>query len=55
MTILSLQTASLISKNDGFTMEILTFLKNHSFVVEDRFGSFLDFFGFFLGGHGGIF
>ena len=44
VTILSLQTASPIFKNDGFTMEILTFLKNHSFVLEDRFGSFLALF-----------
>ena len=44
MSILSLQTASPNLKNDGFTMEILTFLKNHSFVVDDWFGSFLALF-----------
>ena len=44
MLILSLQTASLPFKNDGFIMEILTFLKNQSFVFEDWFGSFLESF-----------
>ena len=42
--ILSLQTGSPNLKNDGFTMEILTFLKNHSFVVKDWSGSFLALF-----------
>ena len=41
VTILSLQTASPIFTNDGFIMEILTFLENQSFVLADRFGSFL--------------
>ena len=44
MSILSLQTASPNLKNDGFTMEILTFLKNQGFVLEDWFGSFLALF-----------
>ena len=44
MSILSLQTASPTFKNDGFTMEILTFLKNQSFVLEDWFGCFLALF-----------
>ena len=44
VTILSLQTASPNLKNDGFSMEILTFLKNHNFVVEDWSGSFLALF-----------
>ena len=44
MSILSLQTAFPTFKNDGFTMEILTFLKNQSFVLEDWFGCFLALF-----------
>ena len=44
MSILSLQTASPSFKNNGFTIEILTFLKNHSFVLEDWFGSLLGLF-----------
>ena len=44
MSILSLQTASPTFKNDGFTMEILTFLKNQSFVLENWFGYFLALF-----------
>ena len=44
MSILSLQTASPSFKNNGFTIELLTFLKNHSFVLEDWFGSFLGLF-----------
>ena len=44
VSILSLQTASPNLKNDGFTMEILTFLKNQGFVLEDWFGSFLALF-----------
>ena len=44
MSILSSQTASPTLKNDGFLPGILTFLKNHSFVLEDRFGSFLALF-----------
>ena len=44
MSILSLQTASPNLKNDGFTMEILTFLKNQSFVLENWFGYFLALF-----------
>ena len=44
MSILSLQTASPNLKNDGFTMEILTFLKNQSFVLENWFGCFLALF-----------
>ena len=44
MSILSLQTAFSTFKNDGFTIEILTFLKNQSFVLEDRFGSVLALF-----------
>ena len=52
--ILSLQTDSLTFKHDGFTMEILTFLENHSFVLADWFGSFLVFFLFTLGGLGDI-
>ena len=44
MSILSLQTASPTFKNDGFTMEILTCLKNQSFVLENWFGCFLALF-----------
>ena len=44
MSILSLQTAFPTFKNDGFIMEILTFLKHPSFVLEDRFGSVLALF-----------
>ena len=44
VSILSLQTASPNLKNSCFPMEILTFLKNHSFVLEDWFGSFLALF-----------
>ena len=44
VSILSLQTAFLTFKNDGFTMEILTFLKNQSFVLENWFGCFLALF-----------
>ena len=44
VSILSLQTASPNFKNNGFIKEILTFLKNHSFVLEDWFGSFLGLF-----------
>ena len=44
MSMLSLQTAFPTFKNDGFMMEILTFLKNPSFVLEDRFGSVLALF-----------
>ena len=44
MTILSLQTASPNLKNNGFSQEILTFLKNQGFVLEDWFGSFLALF-----------
>ena len=44
MLILNLQTASPTFKNDGFTMEILTFLKNQSFVLENWFGCFLALF-----------
>ena len=44
MSILSLQTASPSFKNNGFTIEILTFLKNHSFLLEDWFGSLLGLF-----------
>ena len=45
MSILRLQTASPNLKNDGFPKEILTFLKNQVFVLEDWFGMF----GMFLG------
>ena len=41
MSILSLQTASPTFKNDGFTMEILTFLKNQRFRPKDGFESVL--------------
>ena len=41
MSILRLQTASPNLKNDGFSKEILTFLKNQGFVLEDWFGRFL--------------
>ena len=44
MSILSLQTAFPTFKNDGFIMEILTFLKHPSFDLEDRFGSVLALF-----------
>ena len=44
MSILYLQTAFPTFTNDGFIMEILTFLKNQSFVLEDRFGSVLALF-----------
>ena len=44
MSILRLQTASPNLKNNGFSMEILTFLKNQGFVLEDWFGSFLALF-----------
>ena len=44
MSILRLQTASPNLKNDGFPKEILTFLKNQVFVLEDWFGSFLTLF-----------
>ena len=44
MSILSLQTAFPTFKNDGFILEILTFVKNPSFVLEDRFGSVLALF-----------
>ena len=44
MSILSLQTASPTFKNNGFTMEILTFLKNQGFVLENWFGCFLALF-----------
>ena len=43
MSILSLQTASPDLKNNGFIMEILTFLKNRGFVLEDWFGKMLSF------------
>ena len=38
VSVLSLQTAFPTFKNNGFTMEILTFLKTHSFVLENCFG-----------------
>ena len=44
MSILSLQTVSRKLKNKGFPKEILIFLKNQGFVLEDWFGSFLAFF-----------
>ena len=44
MSILSLQTAFPTFKNDGFILEILTFLKHPSFDLEDRFGSVLALF-----------
>ena len=44
MSILSLQTASPNLKNDGFTSEFLTFLKNQGFVLENWFGCFLAIF-----------
>ena len=44
MSILRLQTASPNLRNDGFSEEILTFLKNQVFVLEDWFGSFLALF-----------
>ena len=44
MSILSLQTAFPTFKNNSFIIEILSFLKNQSFVLEDRFGSVLALF-----------
>ena len=56
MTILSLQTASPDLKNSCFTMEILTFLNNRGFVLEDWFGKILslnlEFFGVIFGSLG---
>ena len=44
VSILRLQTASPNLKNDGFSKEILTFLKNQGFVLENWFGCFLALF-----------
>ena len=55
MSILSLQTASPNLKNDCFIVEILTFLKNQGFVLEDWFGSFLELFLAHLGWYWGYF
>ena len=44
VSILRLQTASPNLKNDGFTIEILTFLKKQSFVLGNWFGCFLALF-----------
>ena len=44
VSILRLQTASPNLKNNCFSKEILTFLKNQGFVLEDWFGSFLALF-----------
>ena len=44
MLILSSKTAAPNVKINGFTMEILTFVKNRSFVLEDGFGCFLALF-----------
>ena len=42
VTILSLQTASPNLKNDGFTVEILTFLKNQRFRPKNCFKKVLE-------------
>ena len=41
VSILSLQTASPTFTNDGFTLEILTFLKKSRFIFKDGFESVL--------------
>ena len=55
VSILRLQAASPNLKNDGFPKEILTFLKNQVFVLEDWFGSFLTLFWAHFGVPYGVF